>query len=129
MQDGQVYCNRGGWPGGKLYCNTLYCIAEKEAWRVEFGLQYTGVYCNRGGWPGGKLYCNTLYCIAEKEACRVEFGLQYTGVYCNRRRLEGLNEAKIVSQYNRVYCDNKGLLGEPRYKICIATEAAGLAGR
>ena len=87
------------------------------------------VYCNRGGWPGGKLYCNTLYCIAEKEAWRVEFGLQYTGVYCNRRRLEGLKEAKIVSQYNKMYCDSKGLLGESRYKICIVTEAAGLAGR
>ena len=35
-----------------LYYNTLYCIVEKEAWRVEFGLQYTGMYCNRGGWVG-----------------------------------------------------------------------------
>ena len=35
-----------------LYCNTLYCIVEKEAWRVEFELQYSGMYCNRGGWVG-----------------------------------------------------------------------------
>ena len=27
-----------------------------------------------------------------------------------------------------MYCDSKGLLGESRYKICIVTEAAGLAG-
>ena len=61
-----MYCNRGGWPGGKLYCNTLYCIAEKEAWRVEFGLQYIGVYCNRRRLEGlkeAKLYRNTIGCI------------------------------------------------------------------
>ena len=23
LQEGQLYCNRGGWPGRKLYCNTV----------------------------------------------------------------------------------------------------------
>ena len=27
-----------------------------------------------------------------------------------------------------MYCDSKGLLSESRYKVCIVTEAAGLAG-
>ena len=92
---------------GKLYSNTLYCIAEKEAWRVEFGLQYTGVYCNRGGWVGLELYCNIV-------------------IVLQARRLGWL----VVSQYsNGVLWLGKGLLGESRYKICIVTEAASLAGR
>ena len=91
---------------GKLYCNTLYCITEKEAWRVEFGLQYIGVYCNRGGWVGLELYCNTV-------------------IVLQAGRLGWL----VVSQYSKgVLWLGKGLLGESRYKICIVTEAASLAG-
>ena len=49
---GLVVLQYSGMDGLKVYCKTLICIAEKEAWRVGFGLQYTGVYCNRGGWVG-----------------------------------------------------------------------------
>ena len=65
------------------------------------------MYCNRGGWVGLELYCNTVTVLqAEK--------------------LDWL----AVSQYNRsVLWLGKGLLGESRYKICIVTEAASVAGR
>ena len=41
-----------------------HCIAEKEAWRVGFELQYTGVYCNRGSWVrlGICIAIQNLYC-------------------------------------------------------------------
>ena len=50
---------------------------------------------------------------------------QYNSLYC---RLEA-RLAGTVSQYSLVCCDSQGLLGESRYKNCIVTEAAGLAGR
>ena len=57
-----------------------HCIAEKEAWRVGFELQYTGVYCNRGSWVRLEI------CIAIQKKCiaTVEQGqgwtvLQYSG--------------------------------------------------
>ena len=50
---------------------------------------------------------------------------QYNSLYCSlEARLAG-----TVSQYSLVCCDSQGLLGESRYKNCIVTEAAGLAGR
>ena len=49
---------------------------------------------------------------------------QYNSLYC---RMEA-RLARTVSQYNLVCCDSQGLLGESRYKNCIVTEAAGLAG-
>ena len=30
-----MYCNRGGWPGGKLYCNTGNCIARRQLGGME----------------------------------------------------------------------------------------------
>ena len=65
------------------------------------------MYCNRGGWVGLELYCNTVTVLQAE-------------------RLDWL----AVSQYNRsVLWLGKGLLGESRYKICIVTEAASVAGR
>ena len=56
------------------------CIAEKEAWRVEFGLQYTGVYCNRRRLEGlkeAKLYCNTIGCIVTVKGCWVSHDTKF----------------------------------------------------
>ena len=61
MQDGLVYCNGGGWPGGKSYCNTGNCIARRQlgGWRIVS--QYNLVYCDLKAAGGLALYCNTMH--------------------------------------------------------------------
>ena len=70
MQDGQVYCNRGGWLGRKIVLqysllvknciageglNGWFCVAiQKNCIVVE--LQGIALYCNI--WRLNKLYCN-----------------------------------------------------------------------
>ena len=66
-----LYCRDLGLVG--VYCNTLYCIAEKE-------------------WAAGKLYCNMSSCIARgwlgQEIVLQETVLQYSlmvaRLYCKR---------------------------------------------
>ena len=62
-----MYCEivlQGRLKGKKIVLQYSHCIAEKEAWRVGFELQYTGVYCNRGSWVrlGICIAIQNLYC-------------------------------------------------------------------
>ena len=54
-----------------------HCIAEKEAWRVGFELQYTGVYCNRGTWV------RLGICIAIQKIVLRLWSKGKAGLYCN----------------------------------------------
>ena len=62
-----MYCEivlQGRLKGKKIVLQYSHCIAEKEARRVGFELQYTGVYCNRGSWVrlGICIAIQNLYC-------------------------------------------------------------------
>ena len=87
----------------KVYCNTLYCIAEKE-------------------WAAGKLYCNMSSCIARgwlgQEIVLQETVLQYSlmvaGLYCKRL---GWEENCVAIQI--LYCRLVELAGRLN---CIAIQ-------
>ena len=61
-----------------LYCNTLYCIAEKEAWGLSLYCN-TILYCDLK--EGVRLYCSMRKCIAigglkEELYCKIGIVLQ-----------------------------------------------------
>ena len=59
MQDGQVYCNRGGWLGRKIVLQysllVKNCIAG-EGLNGWFCVAIKKLYCDKG--------CRVLHCIA-----------------------------------------------------------------
>ena len=78
-----MYCEivlQGGLKGKKIVLQYSHCIAEKEAWRVGFELQYTGVYCSRGSWLRlGICIAIQKNCIATVEQGQGWTVLQYSG--------------------------------------------------
>ena len=77
----RLYCKEG-LKERKIVLQYSHCIAEKEAWRVGFQLQYTGVYCNRGSWVRLGLCIakqKKKNCIATVEQGQGWTVLQYSG--------------------------------------------------
>ena len=79
-----MYCEivlQGRLKGKKIVLQYSHCIAEKEAWRVGFELQYTGVYCSRGSWVrlGICIAIRKKNCIATVEQGQGWTVLQYSG--------------------------------------------------